>query len=109
MRGLTLGGAVDAAVLLERHAQFSVDADFPGQANMKTMIVPRGLDPSYYFFTEITAKANEMAFVIDRRDGERRRAAQSADLERRARDRRAEPPAGWPQEGFIAIGSSDPV
>ena len=84
-----------------------MDADFQGRANMRAMIVPRGLDPSYYFFTEITAKANDMAFIVDRRAGERRRAAPAADLERRARDRRAEPPASWPQEGVIAVGSSD--
>jgi hypothetical protein len=74
---------------------------------MRAMIVPRGLDPSYYFFTEITAKANEMAFIIDRRAGERRQVAPAADLERRARERRTAPPAGWPQDGFIVAGKSD--
>ena len=82
-------------------------ADFSGRAYMRAMIVPRGLDPSYYFFTEITAKANEMAFIVDRRADERRRPAPAADLERRASDRRAEPPASWAREGFIVIGSSD--
>jgi hypothetical protein len=67
------------------------------------MIVPRGLDPSYYFFTEITAKANEMAFIVDRRAGERRQTAPAADLERRARERRAELPASWTQKGFIVV------
>jgi hypothetical protein len=73
---------------------------------MKAIVVPRGLDPSYYFFTEITATVNGMAFIIDRRRVERRRGAQIARLERRTSGRRTDLPASWARDGFIVVGAA---
>jgi len=70
------------------------------------MIVPRGLDPSYYFFTEITANANDIALIVDRRVLERRMGVQSADVEQRSGDRRTPPPASWTRDGFMVVPSS---
>jgi hypothetical protein len=72
----------------------------------KKMIVPRGLDPSYYFFTEITANANDIALIVDRRVHERRLGVQPADVEQRAGDRRAAPPQSWARDGFMVVPSS---
>lgn len=70
---------------------------------MKAMILRHGLDPSYYFFTEITAKANGMQVIVDRRCRERRIGIQQLEIERRTDERRAEPAATWAQEGFMVI------
>jgi len=68
---------------------------------MPAMIVQRGLDPSYYFFTAVTMKSNDMAFIVDRRLRERRLADLPADVEGRAGERRGEPPASWARDGFM--------
>jgi hypothetical protein len=70
---------------------------------MGAMIVRRGLDPSYYFFTEITVKANGMTLIVDRRHRERRLEGWHARIERRTDDRRTEPPVSWTREGVMVI------
>jgi hypothetical protein len=70
---------------------------------MQTMILRRGLDRWYYFYAEITAKANGMTVIIDRRLRERRLGVLRTDLERRAIERRGVPPGTWASEGFMFI------
>ena len=70
---------------------------------MKAMILRRGLAPSYYFFTDITVKANGMTLLVDRRCRERRLEGRPPDIERRTTDRRAEPPVSRTRDGFMVI------
>jgi hypothetical protein len=74
---------------------------------VKAVILRRGLDESYYFYMKITAKANGMAVIVDRRRRERRLGVAQTDLERRALDRRAPPPGSWVKEGFIFTASHE--
>ena len=79
-----------------------------GHHVMNMMIVPRGFDPSYYFFTEITANANHMALIVDRRVHARRLGVQKVEIDERANDdRRANPPISWTRDGFIVVGSGE--
>jgi uncharacterized glyoxalase superfamily metalloenzyme YdcJ len=71
-----------------------------------TMIVPRGMDPGYYTFLRITAKANGEELLVDRRLRERR-AAQQNGPERRAADRRGSLPRTWTEDGFLLIERED--
>jgi hypothetical protein len=75
---------------------------------MNAMIVLRGLDPSYYFFTEITAKANDMVLIVDRRDNERRVRVLHTHIEQRAKERRRPPPATWSRDGFMVVSDAAP-
>ncbi len=68
---------------------------------MPAMIVRRGLDPSYYFFTEITVRSNNVAFIVDRRLRERRLGLLQAESDARVGERRGEPPPSWTQDGFM--------
>lgn len=76
---------------------------------MNALILRRGMDGDYYRFMRIIADANGVELIVDRRTGERRHDVQPNGVERRTTDRRGEPPASWPVEGFIAIGRQDPL
>ena len=76
---------------------------------MDVLILRRGMDEDYYRFMQIIADTNDIALIIDRRNGDRRRDVSSHDAERRVTDRRCEPPASWQAEGFISLGSPEPV
>ena len=69
---------------------------------MNAMIVPRGMDPSYYKFLLITVQANRQHLLVDRRLRERR-AEERTGVERRVRDRRGPPPRTWTEGGFLLI------
>ena len=68
---------------------------------VKTIIVRRGFDHWYYFYLEITAKSNGTTVIIDRRRGERRLGVTKIGFERRAVERRADPPGSWLEEGVM--------
>ena len=68
---------------------------------MPVLVVRRDLHSSYYFFTEITMKSNDVDFIVDRRIRERRHGLLLAQIETRAGDRREEPPRTWTREGFL--------
>jgi len=55
---------------------------------MRMLVVRRGLDADYYKFLGITAKANRIALVIDRRREQRRWDRRQIRTERRQQDRR---------------------
>jgi uncharacterized glyoxalase superfamily metalloenzyme YdcJ len=77
-----------------------------GSVAMKAMIVPRGMDPSYYTFLRITAEANGQQLLVDRRLRERREAQQTG-VERRVSDRRGPLPQTWTEDGFLLIERED--
>ena len=76
---------------------------------MNALILRRGMDGDYYRFMRIIADANGVELIVDRRNGDRRHGVRPNGVERRVTDRRGEPPATWPDEGFIAIGRQDPI
>jgi len=67
---------------------------------MQAMIVPRGMNPSYYTFLRITAEANGQELFVDRRLRERRASLQTG-VERRLIDRRGPLPRTWTEDGFL--------
>ena len=73
---------------------------------MQAMIVPRGMNPSYYTFLRITAETNGHQLLVDRRLHERR-AAQQGGVERRVSDRRGPLPRTWTKDGFLMIERED--
>ena len=73
---------------------------------MKAMIVPRGMDPSYYNFLQITVETNGQHLLIDRRRRERR-AERQTGVERRVSDRRGPQPRTWTESGFLLIERED--
>lgn len=67
------------------------------------MIVRRGLSPSFYFFCQVFAKEHNLVVVPDRRAHDRRRRERATPtIDRRAQDRRGEPPR-WRSEDFIVL------
>jgi hypothetical protein len=76
---------------------------------VKAIVVPRGLSPAYYRFMRITAEANAVDLIVDRRVRERRSDVEQPRTERRALDRRAQPPPSWTRDGFVVVpGFADP-
>ena len=73
-----------------------------GSVAMQAMIVPQGMDPSYYTFLRITADANGQQLLVDRRLRERR-AAHQTGIDRRRSDRRGPLPRTWTEDGFLLI------
>ena len=70
---------------------------------MKTLVLRRGLDSSYYFYLSIFARANDLELLVDRRIRERRSAAQSSALERRGGDRRREAVVSDPDVDLLFV------
>jgi hypothetical protein len=69
---------------------------------MDALIVPRGLSSDYYYFLEVSARANRCELIVDRRGlGERRRHAQPVASDDRVAERRGPLPDTWQELGFI--------
>jgi hypothetical protein len=75
---------------------------------MDALIVPRGLSDDYYFFLKVSAQANDVEFIVDRRaPGDLRRQTQPVAAERRLGDRRGPLPPSWQTYGFITVERQD--
>ena len=76
---------------------------------MNSLVVPRGLSDDYYFFLKVSADANNVEFVVDRRVlAEVRRQTRPIDVDRRVGERRRPPPESWETSGFITVERPDP-
>ena len=69
------------------------------------MVVQRG-DQDRYRFLQTTFQDKPVEVMWDRRQGERRRATTSANLDRRRSDRRSDPPSSWGSLGFLVARRS---
>src|SRR5262245_33338003 len=68
-----------------------------------TVIVPRGKSPVYYSFVGMTAQANGMQLMIDRRVRERRVRVEATGVQQRIAERRAAPSASWTHDGVMVV------
>ena len=75
---------------------------------MAVLIVPRGLDSTYYRFLKLTAEANGDIVIVDRRVGERRQGAPPTPDDRRRTDRRGPAPSTWVRDGVIVVSKDVP-
>ena len=76
---------------------------------MKALIFPRGLSDDYYFFLKVSADANNVEFIVDRRrQADLRREQRPVATDRRVAERRRPLPPTWQQDGFISVERADP-
>ena len=90
------------------HLPFASEMRLNG-ALMKALIVPRGLSEDYYFFLRVSAEANNVELIVDRRKlGELRCQERPVPAERRVADRRRPLPRSWQTDGFISVDRREP-
>jgi len=75
-------------------------ADNPLSRFAYLMVVQRGNHDRFRFLSA-TFRDRPVEVMFDRRQGDRRRASDAASVERRAGDRRGQPPATWDNLGFL--------
>jgi len=74
---------------------------------MAVLIVPRGETAEFYEFLSLSARANGVDMVIDRRHRKRRRAVSEGVGKRLASDDRRGPvPQRWERDGLIVVDDS---